>query len=111
MQNRVNGFLTPSTPAGHTSTPGGSLRNPSADKQATGGPPTNGLYSTPKQRRALHAAMSTSMGNGTPTGGSLLGTPVSGAHNLSITTPSHQLNASVNDLGTRSVLANTSVCS
>ena len=108
MQTRVNGFLTPSTPAPHTSTPGGSLRNPSADKQATGGPPTSGLYSTPKQRRALHAAASTSIGSGTPTGGSLLGTPVGGTHNLSVSTPSHQLNASINELGSRSVFENIS---
>lgn len=99
MQNRVNGFLTPSTPSAHTSTPGGSLRNPSSDKQATGGPPTSGLYSTPKQRRALHAAASTSIGSATPIGGSLFGTPVTGIHNLSVNTPPHQLNASINELG------------
>merc|ERR1719412_1870966 len=55
-QNRVNGFLTPSAPSAHISTPGGSIRNPSNDKQGTGGPPISGLYSTPKQRRALHVA-------------------------------------------------------
>lgn len=99
LQNRVNGFLTPSTPAAHTSTPGGSLRNPSTDKQATGGPPTCGLYSTPKQRRVLHAAASVSVGSGTPIGGTILGTPIAGSHNQSIHTPSHQLNASVDELG------------
>lgn len=100
LQNRVNGFLTPSTPAAHTSTPGGSLRNPTTDKQTTGGPPTCGLYSTPKQRRVLHAAASISIGGGTPIGGSLHGTPVLGSHNHSMNTPTHQLNASVDELGT-----------
>merc|ERR1719412_852800 len=32
IQNRVNGFLTPSNPSTHTSTPGASVRNPSTDK-------------------------------------------------------------------------------
>ena len=99
-QNRVNGFLTPSTPAAHTSTPGGSIRNPSNDKQATGGPPTSGLYSTPKQRRALHVAASVSTGNTTPQT-SLLGTPVAGMLNQSVNTPYNQFNTSIDDLGNR----------
>ena len=101
QQNRVNGFLTPSTPAPQTSTPG-TTRTPSADKPATGGPPTSGLYSTPKQRRALHAASSATIGGGTPIAGRFsFGTPVSGTHNLSIGTPSHQQNGTVHDLGNR----------
>ena len=100
VQNRVNGFLTPTTPAAHTSTPGGSIRNPTNDKQTTGGPPTSGLYSTPKQRRALHAAASVNTGNVTPKT-SLLGTPLTGIQNQSITTPSNQFNSSIDDFGNR----------
>ena len=101
-QNRVNGFLTPSTPAAHASTPGASTRNPTTDKQPTGGPPTSGLYSTPKQRRALHAA-SVSFGSGTPTAANLLSTPVIGSHNQSINTPANLTNASIDELGNRLV--------
>ena len=100
-QNRVNGFLTPSTPATHTSTPGGSLRNPSTDKQASGGPPTSGLYSTPKQRRALHLNASTPMRAGTTLAGSLPGSPAVGAHNLTVQTPGNQINDSINELEIR----------
>ena len=99
QQHRVNGFLTPSTPAPQSSTPG-TTRTPSADKAATGGPPTSGLYSTPKQRRALHAASSATTGGGTPIAARFsFGTPVSGTHNLSIGTQSHQQNGTVHDLG------------
>ena len=101
-QNRVNGFLTPSTPAARTSTPGASARNPTTDKQPTGGPPTSGLYSTPKQRRTLHAA-SVSFGSVTPTAANLLSTPVVGSHNQSINTPANHTNASIDDLGNRLV--------
>ena len=107
-QNRVNGFLTPSTPSAHISTPGGSIRNPSNDKQGTGGPPISGLYSTPKQRRALHVAASVSTGNTTPKT-SLLGTPVAGMLNQSIHTPSNQFNTSIDDLGNRLVITNKAV--
>jgi len=101
VQNRVNGFLTPTTPAARTSTPGGSIRNPTNDKQTTGGPPTSGLYSTPKQRRALHAAGSMNTGNATPKT-SLLGTPITGIQNQSMSTPSNQFNTSIDDLGNSS---------
>ena len=100
VQNRVNGFLTPTTPAARTSTPGGSIRNPTNDKQTTGGPPTSGLYSTPKQRRALHAPGSMNTGNATPKT-SLLGTPITGIQNQSMSTPSNQFNTSIDDLGNR----------
>lgn len=106
VQNRVNGFLTPTTPASQLQTPGGSLRNATNDKQATGGPPTSGLYSTPKQRRALHAAASVTTGNNTPKT-SLLGTPVNGIQNQSINTPSTQFNTSIDELGNRYILTNS----
>jgi len=101
VQNRVNGFLTPTTPASQIQTPGGSLRNATNDKQTAGGPPTSGLYSTPKQRRALHAAASVNTGNNTPKT-SLLGTPVNGIQNQSINTPSNQFNTSIDELGNSS---------
>ena len=101
-QNRVNGFLTPTNPVSH-STPGGSTRTP-ADKQATGGPPISGLYSTPKQRRALHSA---SLNYVTPTitpKTTMSSTPVAGSLNHSITTPHHlNSNASIDELVNRYV--------
>ena len=105
VQNRVNGFLTPTTPASQIQTPGGSLRNATNDKQTAGGPPTSGLYSTPKQRRALHAAASVNTGNNTPKT-SLLGTPVNGIQNQSINTPSNQFNTSIDELGNRYIQTN-----
>ena len=99
----MNGFLTPTNPVSH-STPGGSSRTP-ADKQATGGPPISGLYSTPKQRRALHSA---SLNYVTPTitpKTTMSSTPVAGSLNHSITTPHHlNSNASIDELVNRYVV-------
>ena len=100
-QHRVNGFLTPSTPGANASTPGGALRTPGEKSATGGGPPISGLYSTPKQRRALHHASVSAAG--TPIAGNTsMGTPILGAHQLSSAgTPTPNLNGTTHDLGNR----------
>jgi len=89
---RINGFLTPSTPAGHGGTPS-ALRTPSAEKP--GGPPIKGLFSTPNHHHHLRGG-----DVGSPaTPNRQLGTPLPSTPQLSFgATPKTSFNTTTADL-------------
>ena len=66
---RVNGFLTPTTPAG---TPSSSVRNQGQGGDKPCGPPTKGLFSTPTHSQHLSRVLDTT---GQQVNSPLAGTP------------------------------------